>query len=357
RFLNLDGGGIRGLSSLIILKHLMKSVDPQNPPKPCDYFQLIGGTSTGGLIAIMLGRLRMDVSECIEKYLQLSSAAFTPKRHNIDLVKRGKDLWRLSGKYRSDSLVSEFKAAAKEIDGDEDATLFDTNADTGCKVFVCTLSKTLNAQVLLRSYKTDTSIDGLSTSGVKIWEAARATSAAPTFFDPIRIGNQDFVDGATGRNNPVESVLAEASEIWGPDAKDRIECLVSIGTGKSEFRDFGDNLAELKRTLVALATETEQTEQRIYRNQENLGVGGRYFRFNVDRGLEGVVLDDCEKQGTIISATEAYLETERVKETTTKFTRVKAPRFSKRCYPRYSHNQKVCLHLPMPMVGGNRVSD
>lgn len=43
-----DGGGIRGLSSLIIVKHLMKRVNPQNPPRPCDYFDLIGGTSTGG---------------------------------------------------------------------------------------------------------------------------------------------------------------------------------------------------------------------------------------------------------------------------------------------------------------------
>jgi patatin-like phospholipase/acyl hydrolase len=44
----IDGGGIRGLSSLIILQHLMKKVNPEDPPKPCDYFDLIGGTSTGG---------------------------------------------------------------------------------------------------------------------------------------------------------------------------------------------------------------------------------------------------------------------------------------------------------------------
>ena len=43
-----DGGGIRGLSELIILKYLMQKVDQNNPPKPCDYFHLIGGTSTGG---------------------------------------------------------------------------------------------------------------------------------------------------------------------------------------------------------------------------------------------------------------------------------------------------------------------
>lgn len=50
--LSLDGGGVRGLSSLIILKHLMESIDPnaEVPPKPCDYFDMIGGTSTGGYV-------------------------------------------------------------------------------------------------------------------------------------------------------------------------------------------------------------------------------------------------------------------------------------------------------------------
>lgn len=44
----VDGGGVRGLSSLLILKQLMKRVNPEDPPKPSDYFDLIGGTSTGG---------------------------------------------------------------------------------------------------------------------------------------------------------------------------------------------------------------------------------------------------------------------------------------------------------------------
>jgi hypothetical protein len=50
--LSLDGGGIRGLSSLQILKQLMEIIgrkaDLESPPKPCDYFDMIGGTSTGG---------------------------------------------------------------------------------------------------------------------------------------------------------------------------------------------------------------------------------------------------------------------------------------------------------------------
>jgi Patatin-like phospholipase len=63
RILSLDGGGVRGLSSLLILREVMEEIGRRsgaaNTPLPCQYFDLIGGTSTGGLIAIMLGRLRM----------------------------------------------------------------------------------------------------------------------------------------------------------------------------------------------------------------------------------------------------------------------------------------------------------
>jgi patatin-like phospholipase/acyl hydrolase len=48
KLLCLDGGGVRGLSSLYILKQLMEAVDKRNPPKPCNFFHMIGGTSTGG---------------------------------------------------------------------------------------------------------------------------------------------------------------------------------------------------------------------------------------------------------------------------------------------------------------------
>jgi patatin-like phospholipase/acyl hydrolase len=49
RLLCIDGGGVRGLSALFILKQLMEAVNRKNPPKPCNYFDMIGGTSTGGL--------------------------------------------------------------------------------------------------------------------------------------------------------------------------------------------------------------------------------------------------------------------------------------------------------------------
>lgn len=45
-------------------------------PKPCDYFDLIGGTGTGGLIAIMLGRLRLDLETCKEVYVRMTRKVF-----------------------------------------------------------------------------------------------------------------------------------------------------------------------------------------------------------------------------------------------------------------------------------------
>jgi patatin-like phospholipase/acyl hydrolase len=68
RILCLDGGGVKGLSSLYILKELMAQIrrnkksggrsKPRSHFRPCDYFDLICGTGTGGLLAIMLGRLQ-----------------------------------------------------------------------------------------------------------------------------------------------------------------------------------------------------------------------------------------------------------------------------------------------------------
>ena len=59
RLLALDGGGVRDLSTLQILNQLMDTIDPESPPKPCDYFDMIGGTSTGGLVVIALLNLRL----------------------------------------------------------------------------------------------------------------------------------------------------------------------------------------------------------------------------------------------------------------------------------------------------------
>ena len=88
----VDGGGVRVYSSLLILKEIMETIirheksypdepteshgpaessyHPLEPPEgddwlPCHYFDYIGGTGSGGLVAIMLGRLRMNIRDSI----------------------------------------------------------------------------------------------------------------------------------------------------------------------------------------------------------------------------------------------------------------------------------------------------
>ena len=126
RLLALDGGGVRGLSSLMILRRLMATVDPDAPPKPCDYFDMIGGTSTGGLIAIMLGRLRMTVDECIDAYTTLSDSVFEKKSHRVTI--RGK----LQGRFDGAELERAVKTIVVNRGLGEDALLKDP--DSPCKV-------------------------------------------------------------------------------------------------------------------------------------------------------------------------------------------------------------------------------
>jgi hypothetical protein len=152
----------------------------------------------------------------------------------------------------------------------------------------------------------------------KIWEAARATSAASTFFDPITIGKygETFVDGGVLVNNPVEVVFNEACKIW-PDLSSRLQCIVSLGTGRPAEKDFGANLLDLGRSLITIATETEITHnrfQQFFRHQQiSMGMqDAAYLRFNVSSGLEGIGLDEYNQSSKMAAATKAYLRDQHV---------------------------------------------
>ena len=144
RLLALDGGGVRGLSMLQILKQLMDVVDPESPPKPCDYFDMIGGTSTGGLvseavcdighianghslIAIMLGRLQMSIDECIDAYISLSDRVFQKRRHRVTI--KG----NVQGRFDSDELERGIKEIVVRQRLPESALLKDS-PNAKCKV-------------------------------------------------------------------------------------------------------------------------------------------------------------------------------------------------------------------------------
>jgi hypothetical protein len=152
-------------------------------------------------------------------------------------------------------------------------------------------------------------------STTKIWEAVRATSAASTFFEPITIGDETFVDGATGANNPIHYLWTEAGDVWkerdGPLESD-IKCILSIGTGIPSLQPFGRSLRDVGMGLKAIATETEETAELFRKHHTELFTSNKAFRFNVLRGLEDVGLEEVSKWGVIKAATRNYVQMEEV---------------------------------------------
>jgi predicted acylesterase/phospholipase RssA len=169
-----------------------------------------------------------------------------------------------------------------------------------------------NIPVLFRTYQShETHLH------CKIWEAARATSAAPTFFKHIEIGNkQPFVDGGLGHNNPSRAVLDEAEAVFGGH---QIGCLVSIGTGQAEIINikkpgFLQQIlpTDVVKALKAISTDCEATHEemlRLFGNSPNT-----YFRLNVEQGMQGIELSEWEKLANVEAHTTTYLRRKEVNE-------------------------------------------
>lgn len=101
--------------------------------------------------------------------------------------------------------------------------------------------------------------------------------------------------------------------MWGPEPLEgKIQCLVSIGTGIPSLKPFRDDALHIGETLVAIATETEQTAERFRRDKAYLDNSSRYFRFNVVRGLEDIGLEESAKRKEIAAATRRYIASQEV---------------------------------------------
>lgn len=157
----------------------------------------------------------------------------------------------------------------------------------------------------LRSYDVPGELDIRAT----VVEAALATSAATTFFDPVHIGARKFADGALSANNPVDEVEGEASNIWhSGDFRHSVKCFVSVGTGHPGKQAIKENIFEfLSKTLRDITTETERTAEKFVARWKNHFDESRYFRFNVQHGLQSVKLPEYQERGTIEAATFGYL--------------------------------------------------
>lgn len=166
---------------------------------------------------------------------------------------------------------------------------------------------------LFRSYRT---FSAGEYAEMTIWQAARATSAAPTYFKRLMIGppeaQEEFLDGGLGSNNPTKLMMREAFEIFKKQSRD-VACVVSIGTGLTNVSDFkkptfGQKFIpkELIDVLVDMATDCEAVEKEVSRWFNS--TPSVYFRFNVKEGLADIKLEDAKELGNMKTKTIRYLK-------------------------------------------------
>ncbi|MFL9837108.1 CBASS cGAMP-activated phospholipase [Flavobacterium sp. ST-75] len=184
KILSIDGGGIKGLYSSTILEHF----EEEYGCSVSDYFDMICGTSTGGILALALS-LKIPASEISNLYIEKGGRIFPNQNKIVGLFKQL--VWR--GKYSD----IELKKALEETFG---STKIEESNNLLC---IPSYSLT-DARPYI--FKYDHKEGNLSRDNKALYvDVALATSAAPTYFPLAEIeyyNNKQFVDGGIWGNNP-----------------------------------------------------------------------------------------------------------------------------------------------------------
>ena len=224
--LSIDGGGMRGLIPALVLAEIEKRAQA-----PCAHlFDLIAGTSTGGLLALGLakpddnGAPEYSAAELANLYLDEGETIFQQSR-----------AWQI----RSLGGFVEERYDEQPLERLlRDKYFGETKLSQAVTEMVLTSYDLYNSApfIFKRSYARDR-----REWDYPMWGIARATSAAPTYFEPFEIkgqlpdeGDHVLVDGGVFANNPTLCAYVEALDIWGPETE-IVVC--SLGTGEKRHRN------------------------------------------------------------------------------------------------------------------------
>jgi len=226
RILALDGGGIRGVLCLGFLQKVetILRIRHQNEGlRLCDYFDLIGGTSTGAIIAGALA-VGMEVAEIKRLYLELGGKIF------------GQKWWRA---WRAVFHVKSLEEELARLYGDR--TLGDPSIRTG----LCIVTKRADTGSVWPLINHPHGKFYQHNQTILLRNAVRASTAAPMFFVPAKytVGDGEygaFVDGGVSMCNNPGLLLFLIATLKGfpfrwPTGENRL-LLLSIGTGRRERR-------------------------------------------------------------------------------------------------------------------------
>jgi patatin-like phospholipase/acyl hydrolase len=213
RVLSIDGGGIRGIIPALVLANLEKTTGAS----VSDLFDLIVGTSTGGILALGLslqdgeGRPLLPAKRMVALY----------ERHGAEIFEQS--LWR---KLRTVGGIVEEAYSHKALEAVLEYYFGDrTLVECGVPAMVTSYDIQNRRTVFMKSWHPDH-------AALRCSEAARATSAAPTYFEPANLQwadeNRTLIDGGVYMNSPAVSAYAEARKLF----PDEPIAMLSLGTGE-----------------------------------------------------------------------------------------------------------------------------
>ncbi|XP_055022445.1 calcium-independent phospholipase A2-gamma-like [Boleophthalmus pectinirostris] len=297
RVLSIDGGGTRGVVPLQVLKVL----EAQTGRKIPQLFDYICGVSTGAVLAFMLGLAHFSLRECEDMYQHFGSEVFCQNPF-VGTVKMGwshsyydTETWEtiLREKLGERLLI---KTARDELSPKVSAVSAVVNWGTSPKAFV------------FRNY--NHSPGSLSRyaggSGYQMWQAVRASSAAPGYFQEFTLQGDIHQDGGIIVNNPCALAVHESRLLW---PHQPFQCVLSLGTGRYDSVKRNPATSTSLRAkisnLICSATDTEGVHTLL----DDLLAPNVYFRFNPT--MSTVVALDESRPGALEvlrQDTQEYLE-------------------------------------------------
>ncbi|KAF7523041.1 hypothetical protein G7054_g11908 [Neopestalotiopsis clavispora] len=298
------------------------------------------GSSTGGIIALAFGHMRWSVKECIQKFEELVKDAFTLRKGQRYAGICKVEMVVQNSKYETTPL----EKALKEAFGNEPLFGSSKTDPRALNVAVTSTSEAGTLPYLFSNYnigsigareatpatslvefnyKRDRPCD--PNDELQVWQAARATSAAPGFFKPLRKdkGRDSFMDGGVFHNNPIKVATEEARRLAiSHHLSATPDILLSLGTclpqdtsaqnydhqlerlRAREKVEFGigrlkasvDTLRAIFRA-AAFQISLNIDSERIWKqwNKQCADLAPRAFRVNPDLGQEPPRLDEKAK--------------------------------------------------------------
>jgi len=278
RVLSLDGGGIRGIIPALVVAHLER----QMGAPASELFDLIVGTSTGGILALGLSLQDQRGGS----FLAAKKMVTLYERHGAEIFERS--LWRklrtagglLEEAYSHEAL----EKVLHQYFGNK------RMGDCGTPVMVTSYDIERRKTVFLKSWHPDH-------SELLCAEASRATSAAPTYFEPVNLQwaeqSRTLIDGGVFINSPAVSAYAEARKLF----PDEPIVMLSLGTGEltrpipyDEARTWGSALwiMSLLDCMLDGASKAADHQMRLF-------LGDHYLRLQTQLRYASDDMDDASR--------------------------------------------------------------